>query len=87
MNLSGNICDNSSSPNECGCPDDVEGALPAERLDEEGAEGEVDDHADGGAHHRPRYEAASLLYRHPPDSITLTNILQSSPSGRRVDLG
>ena len=51
----------SSSPYESGCPNDVKCALPAKRLDEEGAEGEVDNHADGGAHHRPGYEAATLL--------------------------
>ena len=58
--------DNGSCPNEGGCPDDVECALPAERLDEECAEGEGDDHADGRSHHSPSYEARALLYRHPP---------------------
>ena len=62
---------NSSSPNKGGCPDDVEGALPPERLDEEGAEGEVDDHADRGAHHSPGYEAAPLLNGHPPNGLLI----------------
>ena len=64
----------SSSPYESGCPNDVKCALPAKRLDEEGAEGEVDNHADGGAHHRPGYKAAALLYGHPPEDGSFNSV-------------
>ena len=66
--------EDSSYPDERGGPDDVECALPAERLDEEGAEGEVDDQADVGPHHRSGHEAAPLLHRHPPEGRSFTYI-------------